>query len=58
MIASLGPGTTFGTECLLPGGVCEYTVRIAEDSLLWVLSRDSYNTYLTVGLFRAFHVDG
>ena len=58
MIASLGPGTTVGTECLLSGGVCEYTVRIAEDSLLWVLSRDSYNTYLTVVLFRVFHLDG
>ena len=46
-------------KALKEAGICNYTVKIADDSLLWVLSRDSYASYVQVWLSRAFHrVDG
>ena len=45
----LGPGAVIGTEMLAEGVVSNYTIKTASDSLLWILPRESYQQYLTVG---------
>ena len=46
----LGPGAVIGTEMLAEGVVSNYTIKTASDSLLWILPRESYQQYLTVGV--------
>ena len=38
-----------GTEMLAENVVSNYTIKTASDSLLWILPRESYQQYLTVG---------
>ena len=51
MIAQLGPGAVVGTELLKPGTTSLFKVKVISPCLLWSLSREAYQTYLTVGLF-------
>ena len=48
VVAVLGPGGVVGSELLLPGNTSLCTARTTADSLLWSLTRDTYQTYLTV----------
>ena len=51
VVARLGPDTVVGTECLMAGVKCPYTITTTEDSLLTLLSGDDYQEYLKVNEF-------
>lgn len=48
MIAVLGPGAVLGTELLLKKYRSLYTVTTTANTLVWALTRDTYEEYLEV----------
>lgn len=48
IVARLGPGAVVGNELLVNGNTSMFTITTTAPSLLWSLSREAFQTYLTV----------